>query len=323
MIKKMVHRLFLTGFVAFFSSLSLMAQPKVEMVPFGDMDQWVDRQIKESGIIGGNTKNVYAIGPTSVVKGDQVYKNMGGSPWATSNVMAKVAGITNTNSSVFPEKRGDGYCARLDTRMESVKVLGLVNITVLAAGSIFTGSVHEPIKGTKNPQKMLQTGIPFTKKPVALQFDYKVKMSGRENRIRATGFSKITDVAGKDYPAAILFLQKRWEDKDGNIYAKRVGTVVVRYYTTTDDWRNNATYSIMYGDITGNPEYKAHMMRLQVQERYAVNSKGESVPIKEVAWGTEDDIPTHIQLQFTSSHGGADIGSPGNSFYVDNVKLVY
>lgn len=163
MIKKMVHRLFLTGFVAFFSSLSLMAQPKVEMVPFGDMDQWVDRQIKESGIIGGNTKNVYAIGPTSVVKGDQVYKNMGGSPWATSNVMAKVAGITKTNTSVFPEKRGDGYCARLDTRMESVKVLGLVNITVLAAGSIFTGSVHEPIKGTKNPQKMLQTGIPVYK----------------------------------------------------------------------------------------------------------------------------------------------------------------
>ena len=35
MIKKMVHRLFLTGFVAFFSSLSLMAQHKVEMVPMG------------------------------------------------------------------------------------------------------------------------------------------------------------------------------------------------------------------------------------------------------------------------------------------------
>ena len=148
-------------------------------------------------------------------------------------------------------------------------------------------------------------------------------MSDREKRVHATGFSKITDVEGKDFPEMNLFLQKRWEDKDGNIYAKRVGTAVVRYYTTTDDWRNNATYSIMYGDITGNPEYKAHMMRLQVQERYAVNSKGESVPIKEVAWGTEDDIPTHIQLQFTSSHGGAYIGSPGNSFYVDNVKLVY
>ena len=94
MIQKSIHRLLMTGFVAFISSLSLMAQHKVEVIPFGDMDQWVDRQIKESSIIGGNTKNVYAIGPTSVIKGDQVYKNMGGSPWATSNVMAKVAGIT-------------------------------------------------------------------------------------------------------------------------------------------------------------------------------------------------------------------------------------
>ena len=32
-------------------------------------------------------------------------------------LMAKVAGITKTNTSVFPEKRGDGYCARLDTQM--------------------------------------------------------------------------------------------------------------------------------------------------------------------------------------------------------------
>lgn len=309
--------------VAFLWSGMAVAQPHVEPISFGDMDQWVDRQIKESGIIGGATKHVYAIAPTKTIVGDEPYTNMGGSPWATSNVMAKVAGITKTNTSVFPEKRGDGYCARLDTRMESVKVLGLVNITVLAAGSIFLGEVYEPIKGTRNPQKMLNSGIPFTKKPVAIQFDYKVKMSDREKRIRATGFSRITDVEGKDFPAAILLLQKRWEDKDGNIYAKRVGTMVVRYYVTTPDWKNNVTYDIMYGDITGNPNYKAHMMRLQVEERYAMNSKGESVPINEVAWGTEEDVPTHMVLQFTSSHGGAYIGSPGNSFWVDNVKLIY
>ena len=47
MIQKSVHRLLMTGFVAFISSLSLMAQHKVEVVPFGDMDQWVDREIKE------------------------------------------------------------------------------------------------------------------------------------------------------------------------------------------------------------------------------------------------------------------------------------
>ena len=51
MIQKSVHRLLMTGFVAFISSLSLMAQHKVEMLPFGDMDQWVDRQIKESSIL--------------------------------------------------------------------------------------------------------------------------------------------------------------------------------------------------------------------------------------------------------------------------------
>ena len=319
--KKTYHRLLATGFMVLCSSV-VMGQPKVEMLPFGDMDQWVNREIKESGIIGGNTKNVYAVGPTQTISGAKVYKNLGGSPWATSNVMAKVAGVVKTNTSVFPEKRGEGYCARLDTRMESVKVFGLVDITVLAAGSMFLGSVHEPIKGTKNPQKMLQCGIPFTKRPIALQFDYKVKMSDRENRIRATGFSKITDVAGKDFPAAILLLQKRWEDKEGNVYTKRIGTMVVRYYATTD-WHNNATYEILYGDITGHPDYKPHMMRLQVEERYTTNSKGESVPIQEVAWGDKDDQPTDMILQFTSSHGGAYIGSPGNSLWIDNVKLVY
>lgn len=317
----MILRLCATGLIVLCTT-SLTAQHKTEAISFGNMDQWVTREIKESGIIGGHTKQVFAIGPTQTITGSTAYKNRGGSPWATSNVMAKVAGVTKTNTSVFPEKRGDGYAARLDTRMESVKVFGLVDITVLAAGSMFLGSVHEPIKGTKNPNKMLQMGIPFTKKPIALQFDYKVKMSDRENRIRATGFSKISDVAGKDYPATILFLQKRWEDATGNVYAKRVGTMVTYFYQSAD-WRNNATYEILYGDITGNSAYKAHLMRLQVDERYTTNSKGESVPIHEVGWGEESDAPTHMVLQFTSSHGGAYIGSPGNSLWVDNVKLIY
>ena len=39
-------------------SASAVAQQKVEILPFGNMDQWVTREIKESGIIGGNTKKV-------------------------------------------------------------------------------------------------------------------------------------------------------------------------------------------------------------------------------------------------------------------------
>ena len=37
----------------------------------------------------------------------------------------------------------------------------------------------------------------------------------------------------------------------------------------------------------------------------------------------ENDVPTHIQLQFTASHGGAYVGSPGNTLWIDNVRLVY
>lgn len=295
-----------------------------EVVPFafGDMDQWVVREIHESGIIGGNKKLLYELGPADTIVGNKAYHNRGGSPWANSNVMAKVAGVVKTNTSVFPEKRGEGWCARLETRMESVKVLGLVDIEVVAAGSIFLGTVHEPIKGTKNPQSMLGSGVPFTKKPTAIQFDYKVKLAPEKNRVRSTGFSRKSTVAGQDSIAAILFLQKRWEDKNGNIFAKRVGTMVQRYTVSSDNWVNGATYPIMYGDITSHPDFKPYM-RIQAEERYALNSKGKSVPIQEVGWAEDGEAPTHMVLQFTSSHGGAYIGSPGNTMWIDNVKLIY
>ena len=294
------------------------------VVPFayGDMDNWIVREIHESGIIGGNTKWLYELGPSDTIVGNTAFRNMGGSPWATSNVMAKVAGVVKTNTSVFPEKRGDGMCARMETRYESVKVFGLVDIEVIAAGSVFLGTVHEPIKGTKNPQAMLQSGVPFSKKPKALRFDYKVKAAPEKNRVRITGFSRKSTVAGQDSLAVILLLQKRWEDAEGNVYSKRVGTMVQRYTESTPDWVNDATYPILYGNITSKPEYKPYM-RIQVEERYTLNSKGKSVPIQEVGWAEPGEAPTHMVLQFTSSHGGAYIGSPGNTFWIDNVELIY
>lgn len=294
------------------------------VVPFayGDMDNWIVREIHESGIIGGNTKWLYELGPSDTIVSNTAFRNMGGSPWATSNVMAKVAGVVKTNTSVFPEKRGDGMCARMETRYESVKVFGLVDIEVIAAGSVFLGTVHEPIKGTKNPQAMLQSGVPFSKKPKALRFDYKVKAAPEKNRVRSTGFSRKSTVAGQDSLAVILLLQKRWEDAEGNVYSKRVGTMVQRYTESTPDWVNDATYPILYGNITSKPEYKPYM-RIQVEERYTLNSKGKSVPIQEVGWAEPGEAPTHMVLQFTSSHGGAYIGSPGNTFWIDNVELIY
>ena len=296
----------------------------MEYIRFGNFDQWLVRHVKESGIIGGDTKTLYHIAPNGTWNNNNPYLGTGGTPWACSNVMAKVSGITKTNVSVYRDTHpGHGYCAKLYTHLEECKVPGIVNIKVLAAGSIYLGQTQEPITNTKNPMSKLNAGIKFTKRPTALVFDYKVKLSGKPNRVKQTGFGKPSTVAGKDMPDVILYLQKRWEDAHGNIYAKRVGTMVRRFISNTD-WVNNARFPIYYGDITKLKIYNsAWALTSGENTKYAKNSKGKMVPVKEVGWGNANDTPTHLVLQFDSSHGGAYIGSVGNTLWVDNVRLAY
>ena len=304
-------------------NLSATAQEREVTLEYGNMDSWVTRYVKESRIIGGDTKTLYEVGPESTLDDNEPYVNQGNSPWGTSNVMAKVAGITKTNTSVYREERGEGYCARLETHIEGVKVLGIINIHVLAAGSIFLGDMQEPITSTKGGDKYLNCGIPFTQRPKAIRYDYKMKAAPEEDRIRMTGFSRKGKVKGRDCATMICLLQKRTEDEEGNITAQRVGTAVVRYDKTTDDWQNNATYTIYYGDISNEPFYNAETMGLQDGIYYARNSKGDSKPIVETGWASADETPTHVLLQFASSHGGAFVGSPGNTLWIDNIRFVY
>lgn len=298
------------------------AQERFELFEYGDMDHWVTRRIEESGIIGGNVRYLYELGPDMNLDGNVPYVNQGGSPWGNSNVMAKVVGIVKTNTSVYPEKRWYGKCARLETHVESVKVLGLVNITVLASGSMFLGDMKEPITGAKEGERALNTGIPFTSRPKAIRFDYKVKLSEQPDRVRIAGLGRKSVVKGKDAAIMVCFLQKRYEDAEGNIIAKRVGTAAVKY-TSSSDWVDGATYEIMYGDITDDSRYVPELMSLGTGGYYARNSKGASVMIKEDGWADKDETPTHIFVQFTSSIGGAFVGSPGNTLWIDNVGLVY
>lgn len=298
------------------------ADAKDVLLPYGDMNRWTIRQIKESAVIGGDTKTLYAVGPNRTLTGNKPYVNGGGSPWGTSNVMAKVMGVVKTNNSVYRDKHGSGYCAKLTTHIEKVRVLGLMNMKVLAAGSLFLGDMKEPITGTKDGPKAMNNGIRFTQRPKALKFDYMFKAAGTANRVRQNGFSGAKTIAGRDYAIAVLYLQKRTEDSKGNITAKRVGTMVVKYGKSTGGWVNGATYEILYGDIRNNPHYDASTMGLRSTD-YARNSKGKSVPVKETGWASADETPTHLMLQFSSSHGGAYIGSPGNTLWVDNVRLVY
>lgn len=291
-------------------------------IKYGNMDHWVVRHIKESGVIGGNTKTLYEIGPSRTINGNTAYSNLGGSPWGTSNVMAKVMGVTKTNCSVTRDRHGSGYCAKLETHIETCRVLGLMNINVLAAGSIFLGDMREPITSTKEGPKALNSGIPFTACPRAIRYDYRMRLGGSGNRIKMTGFGSKSTVKGKDYGIAVLLLQHRTEDKHGNITAKRVGTMVALYGSTTNGWVENATYTIQYGDIRHSGHYNAALMGLRSTD-YARNSRGKSVPVREVGWASANEKPTHMVLQFSSSHGGAYIGTPGNTLWIDNVEMVY
>lgn len=94
----------ITTFLLLFLPFILSAQSgRIEDVPFGDMDCWMVRRIKESAVIGGNTRYLYEITPGDTLV-DVAYKNTL-SPWATSSVLAKVSGITKASVTVFPEER--------------------------------------------------------------------------------------------------------------------------------------------------------------------------------------------------------------------------
>lgn len=316
-----MKKLFL-AFTLLGSALNMNAQTE-ELIKFGNFDQWITREIKESSIIGGNSKTLLEVAPNGKWELNKPYKNQGGSPWATSNVLAKVAGVVKTNSSVFREKHGNGWAAKLVTHTESVKVMGLVNITVLAAGSLYTGEMMEPITSTKNPMSKITMGMPFAKRPTGIKLDYKVTLSGKPNRVKQTGFSKVTTVNGIDMPEMIVVLQKRTEDANGNIRAVRVGTVRYRFNKSTNGWVENKVFPIHYGNITAESWYKPYMGLITGELTwYATNKKGKQVPITE-SWGTGNETPTHAVVKFDSSHGGAYIGSEGTTLCVDNVRWVY
>ena len=291
---------------------------------FSNFDTWITRSIKESVLVGGKTRTLYEIGPTGNFDGARAFSNQGGCPWANSNVYAKVYGVVKTNISVYPDKHGNGKCAKMYTHIVNCKAIGVVNISALAGGSIFTGSVLEPITGTSNPMSKINVGIPFTKRPTAIKFDYKYYNPGSKTRIKETGFSKTKIIDGKDMAECVCLLQNRWEDEDGNIHALRVGTMRVRFDKNTNGWVEGKQFPIHYGDISKESYYRDYMGMVSGERTYyAINSKGKNVPIYEEGWADANETPTHLIIKFDSSYGGAYIGTEGNTLWIDNVRFVY
>lgn len=288
---------------------------------YSSLDFWYARKVKESSLLSGETKELYGVGkvPANSDLFDTTLKDLK-SPWGTTNIYSKMV-LDIGNTRVSPEKRGNGNCARLETKIRKDNIAG-VKVEVLIAGTLFLGEMIEPVRGVKDPIRNVNQGIPFNKHPKAIKFDYKYHIGS--NCVKA--ITRTDTASGPDKAEFCLILQKRWEDKDGNVFATRIGGAREFFTGTQNDWENDREFPVTYGDITHRSDYDAKTMGLipQVAEVFVKNSKNKMVPIVETGWGKPDEMPTHMILYFTSSSKGIDyIGSPESVFWVDNVELVY
>ena len=295
---------------------------RIEPIPFGDMESWTVRYITESKLLGGQTKTLYCLAPTDTIwkNGPYIY-GQNGNPWATSNAYANVSGIEKAAGTMTPEKREDGStCCRLDVDLLDVRVLGFIDIQVLVPGTLFTGRNLEPITTAKDPYQNIDFGVPFTGRPNALMLDYKCIISPENWVWYAKGMAKPRKQEGHDEAEVYLYLQHRWEDEKGRIHSIRVGTAYERFSEDQLTWVNGHRVPIHYGDITGEEWYEDYMGFKCMQR--AVNSRGKVTPIIEEGWDGSLE-PTHLVIMLTSGKFEAFVGKAGNTFWVDNVSLVY
>lgn len=299
-----------------------MYAERVEPIPFGDMESWTVRYIEESKLLGGQTKTLYCLAPTDTIweNGPYTY-GQDGNPWSTSNAYANIIGIEKAAGTMAPEAREDGgTCCRMDVDMLGVRVMGMIDIEVLVAGTMFTGRTIEPITTAKDPYRNIDFGVPFTGRPTALMFDYKCIVSPEDWVWYAKGTAKPKKQEGHDEAEAYVYLQHRWEDEKGHIHSIRVGTGYKRFSEDQLTWVNGYRLPIHYGDITGEEWYEDYMGFKGIQR--AMNSRGKMTLIQEEGWdGTLE--PTHLVIMLTSGKYEAFVGKEGNVLWVDNVNLVY
>lgn len=289
---------------------------------YGKFDRWCVRSVKEAGIIGGQIKYLYEFyGDGDTTHSREPFVSPKNYLWRTNNVLANVAGVVKTSTTVFPEPRDSGYCARIETHIEEVKALGIVNMDVVCQGALLVGKINEPIRDTKDPMAKVFYGIPFNGRPSALVFDYKADVG--YTTMRGTGFSRLKPMDYPDYPQAIVILQKRWEDEDGKVHAKRVGTGMMRFLKSESKWVNGYRLGIHYGDITHEPYYEDYMgLNNNPDTAYhTLNSRGKNVAVSEDGWAVPDEQPNFMVIAFLGSCHEAFYGGVGNTLWVDNVHL--
>lgn len=281
-----------------FIAARAQAQERIEMIPYGDFESWTEKQIKESALIGGQTKTLYKIGGS----------------WSSSNAHARALGVDKVSVSVTPERRGNGFCCRMESTLESVKAIG-IDFKALATGSIYTGKLLDVVglKQSSDPNSAIDMGVPFTGRPSALILDYKALIQDK-TAVYAPAKTKVRPVEGHDKGHITLILQHRWEE-NGHVYAYRVGTAVQTIDRTTE-WRNDFRVPVVYGQAG------AALKELSNDRHKTHNSEGKMVCIEEVGF-REDMAPTHLIVQISAGSMPPFTGCPGNIIWCDNIRLAY
>ena len=316
-----VYFTFLCAFAAFPQNDPSVYVDKQGQLNYSSLDFWYARKVKESILLSGKTIDLFGVGKVDLSADFYEPKLKDPkSPWGTSNIYSKMV-LDLGNTRVYPEKRGNGYCCRLETAIRKDNIAGL-KVEVLIAGTLFVGELIEPVRGLKDPLKNVSQGIPFTKKPKAVKFDYKYSVGNQ----RVKAIYSIDPAEGTDKAEFCVILQKRWEDKNGNVFATRIGGARQFFTGSVSQWINGATFPVSYGDATRLHEYDAKTMGLipGVGEVYVKNSQNKMVQLVETGWGKSEDVPTHLIFYFTSSYQGILYqGSPESVFWVDNIEFVY
>ena len=291
---------------------------------YGDFENWVTRHISESRALGGKKRVLYEIAPDAVIEGNKPYNNMGGSPWATSNVYARVVGISKASNAVFPDRNpSGGRCCKLTTMMEECTVLGLIDLEVLVSGSIYLGWNNEPISSTSNPygkwkwvfhtrnarKHYVLTTVSLFQRMRGVYMPPAATLKSCQARTMPR-FIYCCSAGGKTKKAT--FMQRGWVP-GANVFSN-----------TTDGWVKKHDIPVIYGDATTNAAYKPYMGLIPASRPYyARNSKGKLVPVKEVGWDAPDATPTHLMVMASSGCGTAYEGTPGMTFWVDNFALTF
>ena len=312
-------RKYLTLIMCFVLPL-LHAERRIEPIPYGDMDQWQVRYVKESKIMGDQTKILYALAPNDTIKQNQAYQPIEGNPWGSSATYAKFMGIeTGMEGSVTPEKRGYGYCCKLQNILANIK---LFDMHAMVSGTIYMGKALEPLGiGAKSrPYTAIDFGVPFTQHPIALQLDYKAFISESDSLI-TTERNRPERVPGHDCAVIYIYLQHRWEDPEtGEIFARRVATAYEAICESITEWENEHEIPIRWGNITNDMDFQPYEDLNQIK-MMARNSEGKMMKIKEVGWSLDE--PTHMIMYISSSNAGVFRACEGNTLWVDNLRLIY